>query len=279
MKVLFWIISVVSIIVGLMLSFICLVVRGFGLAGTAFGEIVHIVGMLSCAVSIIGMVLGIIKLRKGKKKAAIMFALLGLIFSGIIFGGIEIDEMIYAKRLDAQFENRDEQMYGENWNAAPNVEGIPEHYQVLLNKFYVMVRDRWPAEKLMDVGAMAMADHYGEASTDNIGFALVDLNNDHVDELVIGTAVPTEEGATLIFCICTDPENPIYAINSVEGDAYYLHPGDTDGSYKAEIVGENAAWVIAQAEKENTFDFTYREGTMDPAGRVVLDMTPFSRYK
>ena len=46
-----------------------------------------------------------------------------------------------------------------------------------------------------------------------------------------------------------------------------------------EIVGRDMAYVIAIAWSENTFDFSVREGAMDPAGRFTLAMTLFSRYK
>lgn len=73
--------------------------------------------------------------------------------------------------------------------------------------------------------------------------------------------------------------NPFYAINSVEGNIYYLHLGEADGTYEAEIVGLDLAWVIETAESENTFDFNIKEGAMDPAGRLTPAMNPFSRYK
>ena len=49
--------------------------------------------------------------------------------------------------------------------------------------------------------------------------------------------------------------------------------------YEAEIVGHQSAWVIEPAKSENTFDFDLKEGAMDPAGRMTLELIPFSRYK
>ena len=65
----------------------------------------------------------------------------------------------------------------------------------------------------------------------------------------------------------------------MEGQLYYLHAGEADGMYEAEIVGHDSAWVIETAESENTFDFNLKEGAMDPAGRMTLDLIPFSSYK
>ena len=170
------------------------------------------------------------------------------------------------------------------WNfkavrSSPAIGGIPELYQEVLNKYYAVVRDRWSGDELTDLGAVAMADYYGDASLDNIGFVLMDLNGDNVDELLIGAVVHSDQQVTEIFCIYADPENPHYYLNSVEGDVYYLHFDETDGTYAAEIVESGSAWVIKPAESENSFDFALTEEAMDPAGRMTLALIPFSQYK
>ena len=131
----------------------------------------------------------------------------------------------------------------------------------------------------MNLGAVSMAEYYGDAPLDNIGFVLMDLNGDKVDELVIGAVAQAEQQGNEIFCIYSDPQNPSYVINGVEGKLYYLHSGEAAGTYEAEIVGRDSAWVIETAESENTFDFNLKEGAMDPAGRMTLDLIPFSSYK
>ena len=187
--------------------------------------------------------------------------------------------MISTRQLNNDIADRNDQMYGENWNSAPGIDGIPEQYQEVLNMFYVAVQEEWPGDNLMDLGAVSMANYYGDLSIDSIGFILTDLNGDNCDEFVIGTTSPTAEGGTVIFCIYTDAENPFYAINSVEGQEYYLHHGETDGTYVAEIVGQNSAWVITPAEAENTFDFSYLDEAMDSSTRITLELIPFSEYK
>ena len=279
MKILFWILAIVSIPFGFFMTIVSWFADGLGLAGTPIGQVVNIAGMLSLVVSIVCVVLGIIKLRRKDVKKAVIFALVGVAYSAIILGGTYLDEAVHTMLMERDIAARDEQLYGEGWDAAPAIEGIPELYQEVLNEYYAVVRDRWPAEELMDLGAVGMADYYGEASLDNIGFALVDLNGDRVDELVIGAVAQADQQGNEIFCIYTDPENPFYAINSVEGWVYYLHAGEADGTYEAEIVGLDSAWVIETAESENTFDFNIKEGAMDSAGRLTLAMTPFAQYK
>jgi hypothetical protein len=171
MKILFWILAVVSILIGLFVSVVCYMSHGLGLTGTGFGKIVCMVGMLAAVVCVICTVL------------------------------------------------------------------------------------------------------------DNIGFVLMDLNGDNLDELVIGAVAQAGQQGNAVFCIYSDPQNPSYVINGVEGKLYYLHPGEVDGTYEAEIVGQHSAWVIETAERENTFDFNLKEGAMDPASRMTLDLIPFSSYK
>ena len=279
MKILFWILAILSIAVGLFVSVVCYMSHGLGLTGTGIGEVVCIVGMLAAVICMICTVLGSKKLRKGDAKRAVVFAVAGLVYCGIIIGGIFLDDAVDTLLLKKSIAERNAQLYGENWDAPPAIEGIPERYQEVLNKYYAVIRDQWPAERLMDLGAVSMAEYYGDAPRDNIGFVLMDLNGDKVDELVIGAVAQAEQQGNEIFCIYSDPQNPSYVINGVEGKLYYLHSGEADGTYEAEIVGHHSAWVIETAERENTFDFNLKEGAMDPTGRMTLDLIPFSRYK
>ena len=279
MKILFWILAILSIAVGLFVSVVCYMSHGLGLAGTGIGEVVCIVGMLAAVICMICTVLGSKKLRKGDAKRAVVFAVAGLVYCGIIIGGIFLDDAVDTLLLKKSIAERNEQLYGENWDAPPAIEGIPERYQEVLDKYYAVIRDQWPADRLMDFGAVSMAEYYGDAPLDNIGFVLMDLNGDKVDELVIGAVAQAEQQGNEIFCIYSDPQNPSYVINGVEGKLYYLHSGEADGTYEAEIVGHHSAWVIETAERENTFDFNLKEGAMDPTGRMTLDLIPFSRYK
>jgi len=278
MKILFWMLAVLSIPVGLFVSIVCYMSHGLDLSGTWIGEVVCIVGMPAAVVCIVSAVLGIHNLRKGNEKRALAFELAGIAFCGMIVAGIYIDDAVDTVLLEKSIAERNKQLYGEHWDAPPAIEGIPEGYQEVLNKYYAVIRDEWPAEQLMDLGAVSMPEYYGDAPLDSIGFALMDLNGDKVEELVIG-AVQTAPQANEIFCIYSDPRNPSYVINGVEGKLYYLHPGETDGMYEAEIVGHQSAWVIEPAKSENTFDFDLKEGAMDPAGRMALELIPFSRYK
>lgn len=279
MKILFWVLAIASIPVGWFMTAVSVVGNGLDLYGTGIGQVLYFAGMFSVVVSIVCAVLGILKLRKGNVKKAVIFALAGVLYSGIVLGGIFVDDAVHTVRMDRDIAAREEQLYGEGWDAAPAIEGIPKLYQEVLNKFYAVVRDQWPSEQLMDLAAMTMAEYYGEASLDNIGFILMDVNGNGNPELMIGTTSPVEEGGTAIFCMYSDPKNPFISLRSLEGEVYYLHAGEADGTYLAEIAGRDAAWLLGAEEGEGIVDIIYQEGAMDPAGRLTLEMIPFSRYK
>ena len=275
MKILFWILAIVSVAVGAFVSFVSAMADGLGLAGTAIGDVVYAAGTVAAVVSIACVVLGIIVLRKGNMKKAVAFALVGMAYPLIVLAGMYVDEAVHTSRMEKDIADRKDEMYGENWDSAPAIGDIPELYVDVLNEVYAIAKDELDGD-LMGFGVVAMPNYYNGAPLDNIGFTLMDVNGDSVNELVIGTAVPVE-GSTAVFAIYSDPENPFYSVASIEGETYYLH--EADGAYLAEIDGRDAAWQLMAVEGERIVDINYVEGAMDPAGRLTLEMIPFSQYK
>jgi hypothetical protein len=242
--------------------------------------------MFSVVVSIVCAVLGIIKLRKGHVKKAVTFAVVAVAYPAVILAGMYIDDAVHGVLMERDIANRNEQIYGENWDAPPAIEGVPEFYQEVLNKFYVAVRDEWSGDQMIGMSTMEMEKYYGDASLDNIGFILMDVNADGFDELMIGTTAPVEEGGTAIFCMYSDPECPHDTLNGVQGELYYLHPGEggtyvaeIGGSYMPEVGDTKGYWLLGAYEDERIVDIMHQEGSMDPTGRLTLDMIPFSQYK
>ena len=285
MKILFWLLAIASIPLGFFMTIVSWFAEGLDLSSTGIGVVVCYAGMFSLVVSIVCAVLGIIKLRKGNVKKAVIFALVGVVYSVAILAGMCIDEAVHSVRMDRDIAAREEEMYGEGWNSAPAIEGIPKLYQEVLNKFYVAVRDEWSRDQRVDVAITEMAGYFGDASLDNIGFILMDVNGDGVNELMIGTTAPVDEGGTAIFCIYSDPVCPHNTLDGVEGEIFYLHPGQ-DGTYMAEIGGSyvpedgtKGYWLLGAYEDERIVDINFQEGVLDPAGRLTLEMIPFSRYK
>jgi hypothetical protein len=287
MKILFWVLAILSIPVGLFTSFFTYVSDGLGLVHNIIGEATCLVGRFSVIVSLICLVLGIRRLRKGEVKKAVVIAVVGLAFSGVVCAGVLIDEAVDTVQMEKDIAERNEQLYGEGWDAAPAIDGIPELYQEVLNKFYVAVRDEWSGDQMIGMSTIEMEKYYGDASLDNIGFILMDVNADGFDELMIGTTAPVEEGGTAIFCMYSDPENPHDTLNGVQGELYYLHSveggayvAEIGGSYMPEVGDTKGAWLLhAYNEGEKFVGIDHYEEALDPAGRLTLEMIPFSQYK
>ena len=276
-KILFWLLAVVSILAGLFVSVFSWASEGLGFYYGIISHIFCYIGMLAAVVSIVCVVLGSRKLRKGETKKAILLALAGLIYAGAVIGELFIEEAVDTVRMEKDIAARNEQMYGAGWDSAPAIDGIPGRYQEVLGKFYAVVRDEWSGDQLMDLGGTIMPAYYGDSSLDNIGFILKDLNGDGSDELLIAATAPTEAGGTAFFCMYSDPENPYLNLDGIEDETFYLH--EVDGVYMAEIEGRGAAWQFDDEDGDKLVEITYLELALDPANRLTLDLIPFSRYR
>ena len=100
MKILFWILAILSIPAGLFVSFLCYMTHGLDLSGTGLGKVVCMAGMLAAIVCIACTVMGIRQLRKGEGKKAVVFALAGVLFCGAIMAGIAIDDALDTVQLE-----------------------------------------------------------------------------------------------------------------------------------------------------------------------------------
>ena len=123
MKVLFWLLAIASIPVGWFMTAVSLLGGGLGLYGTGLGQVLYVAGVISVLVSIVCMVLGILRLRKGQPKKAVIFALAGILYSALVLGGMYVDDALHSVRMDRDIAARNEQLYGENWDAPPAIDG------------------------------------------------------------------------------------------------------------------------------------------------------------
>lgn len=77
-------------------------------------------------VSFVCMVLGMIMLHKGKVKKAVVFALVGTVYSSIVIAGVFIDDAVDTRLLEKDIEERNNQLYGEKWKISSSLAGIPK---------------------------------------------------------------------------------------------------------------------------------------------------------
>lgn len=179
-----------------------------------------------------------------------------------------------------------EQDYGEDWDAPSNYEQLPETYQVILDKKYVVVRDRWDRDALIQREHLSwkLPEFYGENSLENIGFCLLDLNGDGAEELLIGQV--SEEGEpTVILSVYSDPESPQQVFQTYDTMVHYLHRQD-DGTYLVECdveydTGEKEVYMLelTYGVNGNPVSNTAVDAEPDPANRCYVELIPFAEYR
>lgn len=281
MKLLFYAVSALLIPVYLFLSVFFNLYQIVGENGIA------IAGSMTAVVGLIGLALGVFFFSKKKRvRTAFLCAGAGLAYALVILAAIVVLDAAHSRAHSEQADARYRALYGENWDAPPAVKGLPEHYETILNQYYAVVSQSFSLERIKetDLYAYTLPSHYGDCPEEEIGYALMDLDNDGAEELLIGKTLG-DDGATVIFTAYTDASNPYPVLTGAEGELYYLHPG-SGGVYTVEIAGTSedgtpitGAWILSQGTQEGGFDFAYSDVRLDADARMTLELTPFSQYK
>ena len=90
MKIFFLILAILSIPLGLLVSFTSYLSQGVGLFGTSVGSVMYIAAMLSVGIGTVCTVLGCIKLSKGNTKQAVALVLASVAYSGLLLAGMHM---------------------------------------------------------------------------------------------------------------------------------------------------------------------------------------------
>ena len=120
-------------------------------------------------------------------------------------------------------------------------------------------------------------DCYGDAPLENVGYAVIDLDGDGIEELVIGTTERfTDEfyGKLILALYTRDGEDTKHTVfQSIARDRYYY-------------AGENKFANLGSSGADDSVDITvqYAGGTLtdigivtDPADYVQMELTPMSK--
>ena len=289
MKALYVIISILLCVVYIFASLLFYVTDiSYSLTGTL--QIVYRVftalGTLVAPLGIVGVILGFRYRKREQSRKALLYTFGGfLMIMGVSlcflflnsFGGNWVNRSLYAAL---------QQHYGEDFDAPSNYEELPETYQIILDKKYVVVRDRWDRDALMEREHLSwkMPQFYGENSLENIGFCLLDLNGDGSEELLIGEVTP-EGTPNAIFSVYTAPDAPQQVFQTYDTMLHYLHK-QADGTYLLECAveystGEKETYVLTLTVPENnrTAKAAEVEATVDAADRCYVELIPFANYR
>ena len=268
--------------------YLCQIVNYYDGIGAAIYDVACVIGGLTAPIGILGVILGFIFRKKGKRKAGIILPLIGLMIGGTILTGFLVLEGIeWAKRRSSS-EQWYEETYGEDWDAPSKVDGIPKQYEKILNQLYVSIRDEWDEEQLYDpmIFSKLQTLYYEGNALENLGFAVLDLNGDGRKELVVAPVNDVEGYENIFLQVYTEKMNPHQLYNSDENSLHYFHQ-DEDGTYFVECdrewedgTSETLVYKITVGLREyyGRYDIEV-DREVDAKDRVKLELIPFSEYK
>ena len=152
-------------------------------------------------------------------------------------------------------------------------------YLEIITTYARALSEKWDGSFLMESNIdTLLVDCYGDASLENVGYAVIDLDDDGIEELVIGTTerLTDEFFGKLILALYTrDEEDTMHTVfQSMARDRYYY-------------AGENKFANIGSSGAGDSVDITvqYAGGALtdtglvtDPADYVQMELTPMSQW-
>ena len=154
---------------------------------------------------------------------------------------------------------------------------VEQAYAVVIGEYYTALEQRWNGAELMEDGLNYMAaDCYGEEPLENLGYAIVDLDGDGVQELLIGPINADEFFDKMIFSLYTLDENGVNKLvfDGTERNRYY-YAGENRFANQGSSAYNDSFDTTVKLEDGEMIDMTY---TTAPADYVQLELTPFSQW-
>ena len=154
---------------------------------------------------------------------------------------------------------------------------VEQAYAVVIGEYYTALEQRWNGAELMEDGLNYMAaDCYGEEPLENLGYAIVDLDGDGVQELLIGPINADEFFDNMIFSLYTLDENGVNKLvfDGTERNRYY-YAGENRFANQGSSAYNDSFDTTVKLEEGEMIDMTY---TTVPEDYVQLELTPFSQW-
>ena len=289
MKILYIITSILLCVVYIMASIVFYATDiSYSLTGNIqiIYRVLATIGTLIAPLGIFGVIMGFRFKKREEPQKSLLCTFGGFIMILSLTVCYALFNSLGANLVNESLRAALEQDYGEDWDAASNYEQLPESHQVILDKKYVVVRDRWDRDALMHREHLSwkLPEFYGENSLENIGFGLLDLNGDGKQELLIGQV--SEEGEpTVILSVYSDSESPQQVFQTYDTMVHYLHKQD-DGTYLVECdveydTGEKEVYMLmlTYGVNGNPSGNTAVNMTADPENRCYVELIPFAEYR
>lgn len=154
------------------------------------------------------------------------------------------------------------------WNAE-------QAYATVIGEYKTAIAEKWNGQQFMDAGLNYMiADYYLYAAEPKLGYAVTDLDEDGVKELLLGAMTEDEFYGKMIFALYTLDENgaPLLIFNGMERNRYYYAGGIRFANLGAGAFDSDFVTTL-KFEDNEMIDMTY---TTEPEDYVQLEFTAFS---
>lgn len=154
---------------------------------------------------------------------------------------------------------------------------VEQAYAVVIGEYYTALEQRWNGADLMEDGLNYMAaDCYGDEPLENLGYAIVDLDGDGIQELLIGPIKADEFFDKMIFSLYTLDENGVNKLvfDGTERNRYYYAGKNRFANLGSSAFNDSFETTVKLEEGE-MIDMTY---TTAPADYVQMELTPFSQW-
>lgn len=153
---------------------------------------------------------------------------------------------------------------------------VPEAYAAVIGEYYTALHELWDGAEMMEAGLNYMAaDSVFDDPTEDIGYAVADLDGDGVLELVIGAIKEDPFFGKLIFSLYTMRDGvPLLLFDSTERCRYYYAGGRNFANLGSSDWNESFATTL-KLEDGELIDMTY---TTDPGDYVQMALTPISQW-
>lgn len=115
-------------------------------------------------------------------------------------------------------------------------------YMQQIERYYAAISNQWDESAYFDHEMSPLVAYYYDGNPlDNVGFTIMDLNGDNIQELIIG-AIKNAEQDPLIFEIWTlNSGEPVMLAQSGSRNRYYMQYAEEDDMWSVAYEAENGA--------------------------------------